>query len=137
MDNLQNTIKLTRKVFNSNTFQKFNKFMSILDDIAHLDIKNIRNTINNKDGFNKCLNLFVELTLVYMVLKDNTDSELSIFYHMQEYEIDVDKILNLLEDPQVIKYLDDDLRAKKRMNNKFTESIEFLKRYKNWKYGTN
>jgi hypothetical protein len=46
-------LNMARETFKKPGFKKFLHVMSILDDIVHLDFKNLRNTFKNKEGYQK------------------------------------------------------------------------------------
>jgi len=133
-----NAHNIMRKMNDSPKTKNFLKILSLLDDVVHLDFKNIRNTFKNKEGFRKTSDLFVELSIAFQVLKDESEDrpEFAIFYDIQKYQIDVDLILDYLEDENVKAYLSSDIRGQRRLTKKFADVIEFLKKYQNWKNGT-
>jgi len=124
---------IVRNLHSSSGTKKFLHIMSLLDDLVHLDFKNIRNTYKNRAGYDKVSDMVGELTLAMQVLKEEGDrAEFALFYDMQRYEIDVDKILDTLEDEGVKKYLDSDVRGRKRIVEDNAELIALLKRYRKW-----
>jgi hypothetical protein len=131
--NIHRAINMTKKSMSSNTSKKILHIISVIDDIIHLDFKNIKNSFKNKEGFRKTANLMMELGFVVKALEADKDrSELGLFYDLNNYEIDVDLILDYLKDENVIDYLKNDKRASTRMN-KYNDAIKFLKKFKEWK----
>jgi len=126
-------INVTRKFFNKKTVNKIMNIISIIDDLVHLDFKNIKNTFKNKDGYEKSSKLASELGILLSIMKDEGDDkdEMELFYDIRKYGFDVDMIINYLEDENVIKYLEIDKRLSKKLDE-YKKGIDFLKKYKNW-----
>lgn len=125
-----------RKMHNSKGIQKFLHVMSLLDDFVHLDFKNIRNTYKNRAGYDKISDIVGELAIAMQVMKNEENRpEFALFYDMQKYKIDVNKILDALEDEGVKKYLETDARGRRRIVEDNADLIALLRRYKRWLSG--
>ena len=132
---LHQAMNISRKLYSKPGFKKFLDIMSILDDIIHLDFKNLRNTYKNKEGYRKIADTIGELGMAAKALTgEDGSSELSLFYDIQKYGIDVNGILDCLEDESVKRYLDSDRRGKARLE-KLQDTIDLLKRYRDWNEG--
>ena len=129
-------INMTRKLFKNKTVNKILDIISIIDDIVHLDFKNIKNTFKNKEGYKKASELAGELGLTLMAMgkEDKNREEMDLFYDIRKYGLNVDMMINYLDDEEVIKYLDNDRRYKKRLDE-YSEAINFLRKYKEWENG--
>jgi len=133
--NKHKALNLSREIFKKPGVKKFLHIMSILDDIVHLDFKNIRNTYKNKEGYQKISDAIAELGLAVKALDgEDGSTELTLFYDIQKYGIDVDGILDCLEDESVKKYLEGDKRGKAKLDQ-FQNTIDLLKRYRDWNNG--
>jgi len=132
-------IKKSKDIMGTKAAKRVIKIVSIIDDLVHLDFKNIKNSFKNKEGFQKTSDLLIELGYVVNALKpvggvageNELEASLLLFYTLKNYNIDIDMILNYLENEDVINYLKSDKRASKRVD-KFEDAINFLKKYKNW-----
>jgi len=124
-------INVTRNFFNKKSVNRIMNIISIIDDLVHLDFKNIKNTFKNKDGYEKASKLASELGILLTIMKDEGNDEMDLFYNIRRYGFDVDMIINYLEDENVIKYLSIDKRLAKKLDE-YKEGIDFLKKYKIW-----
>ena len=133
--NIHKGINATRKLFKNKTVNKILDIISIIDDIIHLDFKNIKNTFKNREGYEKASELAAELGLTLMAMgKEDDRTEIDLFYDIRKYGLNVDMMINYLDDEEVIKYLDNDRRYKKRLDE-YSEAINFLRKYKEWENG--
>jgi hypothetical protein len=135
---LHKTIDMNRSLIQNKTTQKIIHILSLIDDLVHFDLKTFKYEIKNKELLDKIAYLTSELTLALKVyLESGTISDEEIFRDMDEYGFDVDNIIQLIEDPQVIDYLKIDKRGRKKYEEKFTNIIDFLRKYQMWKKGKN
>lgn len=130
---VHNALDMTRKAMNTKTSKNIMHVLSLLDDLIHLDFKNIKNTFRNKEGYRKGSDMFTELSIAISALKkEEGRPELALFYDMKRYGINVDKIINLLNDNDVKRYLEKDRRGSRRLDS-LKDTIDLLKRFKRWK----
>ena len=134
-----------------NTLRKFNtsgklaKVLSLIHDLVNLDFDAAKQSITNKEGFNKISYVLRELGLIGMILDrinntackggsclrglDITDLKKPRFNELVEYGFDVDKIIEYLNDEDVLEYLNHDVKLRVRMSE-LDSIVSFLEELK-------
>lgn len=128
LDNINSIVKMSRKMADSTIFKGLGRFLSIIDDIIHFDIKSLIHSFKNKKGYNKIEELQGELGLLKGIMKDDEIS----YEDLLKLDIDVDKVIKLYSDPDVEKYFLTDQKLAYRFT-KFNEIIEWLEGFDAWK----
>ena len=115
---------MTRKFSKSKFFHITGKILSIIDDLIHLNLGAAIHSFKNETGFNKLKLLFSELGLLKKLYLD--DDTLT-YQDLKDYEFDPN-LIDILDDPDVIEYMNHDNRVKKSLD-KIKNLIDFLKDY--------
>lgn len=121
----------SRAISKSKLVMSILTILSIIDDVLHMDIRNIKNTFKNRDGYKKAYALSSELSALIYIMKMSTGNRQDLFYDVRRYGFDVDMILRYLKDDDFISYVENDRRFKSELG-KYDEVLSFLEDYREW-----
>lgn len=134
-EDVHKVINMHRDARKSPTYKKIVNILSFIDDILHLDFKNIKNTYKNRKGYEITRELGGELVDVLTIMKkDPREQEVGYFYDFDRYGVNAKLILDYLEDEDFKKYIDIDRRGFKSIE-KYNDTIQLLRNYMEWKNG--
>lgn len=129
--NLKKVVDINRSIMKNKSVTKLLKGITLLDDLIHLEFKNIGNLLHNKSGYKKIYDLSSELGVMKMILNNSKDEEVT-YQDMIKYGVDENVIL-YLNDEDVKEYLKYDKRETKILDEEMKSIIDYFKGFADWK----
>lgn len=107
----RNVIIFLKKIKNNKIYNKLTYFISILDDLIHLDFKSIKGNHIFKEYIDVNSSTILQICYIYENLQYSSD--VSVEYYLNSLEdigIDLKKISDILKDDEFLEFLTYDTR---------------------------
>jgi len=133
MKHLKKQIDFAKLMSKSKTINNIASVISVIDDLLRFDFKALKLNFTNREGFRLISAALNELGVLKVIFKN--DNEVS-YEDIIKYDVDVDLILNNLNNPKSIEYINSDAKLKNKIEE-LDYLIKYLEDYKEWKDNLN
>lgn len=123
--NMKTALDMSRKISQSKFVKGLQFVASVIEDLSHLDFRAVKLNFTNRKGGRLIQEAIDELYL-FKELIEKTEEGIT-FDDIETYGIDVKMILNNLNDPASLEYIQNDVNLQDRLD-KLDYFIDFLER---------